>query len=138
MSAFRAQAPDSTKRKGNMEKRERVVIVANRTPAAKSAGGLASGLLDALRRERSLWFGWSGELREDVGNNTVQLFSRDALTVAAIPLTEDAHNRYYNGFANGVLWPAFHHRLDLMRFSEDDYAGYLEVNQHMAAQLRPL
>lgn len=121
-----------------MEKRERVVIVANRTPAAKSAGGLASGLLDALRRERSLWFGWSGELREDVGNNTVQLFSRDALTVAAIPLTEDAHNRYYNGFANGVLWPAFHHRLDLMRFSEDDYAGYLEVNQHMATQLRPL
>jgi len=120
-----------------MDKHERVVIVANRTPAAKSAGGLASGLLDALRREPSLWFGWSGELREDDGNR-VQLFSCDSLTVAAIPLTPDAHNRYYNGFANGVLWPAFHHRLDLMRFSEDDYAGYLQVNEHMAAQLRPL
>jgi len=120
-----------------MDKQERVVIVANRTPAAKSAGGLASGLLDALRQERSLWFGWSGELREH-GCNSVQLFSLDCLTVAAIPLTPDAHNRYYNGFANGVLWPAFHHRLDLMCFSEDDYAGYLEVNRHMAAQLRPL
>ncbi len=120
-----------------MNKHERVVIVANRTPAAKSAGGLASGLLDALRQERSLWFGWSGEIREDDAN-CVQLFSCDRLTVAAIPLTADAHNRYYNGFANGVLWPAFHHRLDLMRFSDDDYVGYLEVNQHMAEQLRPL
>ncbi len=121
-----------------MEKQERVVIVANRTPGAKSAGGLASGLLDALKKERSLWFGWSGELREDDGNTTVQLHSRGHLTVAAIPLTPEEHNRYYNGFANGVLWPAFHHRLDLMCFSEDDYAGYLGVNQLMAAQLRPL
>lgn len=121
-----------------MEKRERVVIVANRTPGAKSAGGLASGLLDALRKERSLWFGWSGELREDDGNATVQLFSCDSLTVAAIPLTPDAHNRYYNGFANGVLWPAFHHRLDLMCFSDEDYTGYLDVNRLMATQLKPL
>ena len=120
-----------------MDKQERIVIVANRTPGVKSAGGLASGLLDALRRENSLWFGWSGELREDE-NHTVQLSTRDRLTVAAIPLTPDAHNRYYNGFANGVLWPAFHQRLDLMCFSEDDYNGYLEVNQHMAEQLRPL
>src|SRR5690606_7538285 len=121
----------------NMKKHGRVVIVANRTPAAQSAGGLASGLLDALRRERSLWFGWNGGLREDDGN-CVQRFSCDRLTVAAIPLSPEAHNRYYNGFANGVLWPAFHQRLDLMRFSDDDYAGYLEVNEHMATQLRPL
>lgn len=120
-----------------MKEHERVVIVANRTPAAKSAGGLASGLLDALRKQRSLWFGWNGELREDDGN-CVQLFSCGRLTVAAIPLTPEAHDRYYNGFANGVLWPAFHHRLDLMAFSDDDYTGYLEVNRHMASQLRPL
>ena len=120
-----------------MDKQERIVIVANRTPAVKSAGGLASGLLDALKRERSLWFGWSGELREDT-TNTLQLYSQGKLTVAAVPLTPDAHNRYYNGFANGVLWPAFHQRLDLMCFSEDDYNGYLEVNQRMAEQLRPL
>lgn len=120
-----------------MDKHERVVIVANRTPAAKSAGGLASGLLDALRQERSLWFGWSGELRDD-DSHSMQLHSIGELTVAAIPLTQEAHNRYYNGFANGVLWPAFHHRLDLMAFSECDYAGYLQVNRHMALQLRPL
>lgn len=122
---------------GSMEESDRMVIVANRTPAAKSAGGLASGLLDALQRESSLWFGWSGDLRDD-GCNSLQLFSLDRLTVAAIPLTTQAHSRYYNGFANGVLWPAFHHRLDLMCFSEDDYAGYMDVNRHMAAQLRPL
>ncbi len=122
---------------GDMEQHERVVIVANRTPATKTAGGLACGLLDALREKPSLWFGWSGELRED-DSNSVQLSSIDSLTVAAIPLAREAHNRYYNGFANGVLWPAFHHRLDLMRFSETDYTGYLEVNRHMAEQLRPL
>lgn len=120
-----------------MSEQERLVIVANRTPAVKSAGGLASGLLDALKAKPSLWFGWSGELRDDDAN-CVQLFSLGRLTVASIPLTTEAHNRYYNGFANGVLWPAFHHRLDLMSFSEEDYAGYQEVNQHMATQLRPL
>ena len=120
-----------------MDEHERVVIVANRTPAAKSAGGLASGLLDALRKQPSLWFGWSGELRDD-DSSSMQLFSLDKLSVAAIPLSRDAHNRYYNGFANGVLWPAFHHRLDLMCFNEDDYAGYLQVNEHMAGQLKPL
>lgn len=120
-----------------MDEQERVVIVANRTPAAKSPGGLASGLLDALRRQPSLWFGWSGELRDD-DSSSMQLFSLDKLSVAAIPLPREAHNHYYNGFANGVLWPAFHHRLDLMCFNDDDYAGYLEVNQHMAAQLKPL
>lgn len=120
-----------------MEQHERVVIVANRTPAAKSAGGLATGLLDALKEKPSLWFGWSGELRED-DCNSVQLFSLERLTVAAIHLAREVHNRYYNGFANGVLWPAFHHRLDLMSFNEHDYAGYLEVNQHMAEQLQPL
>ncbi|MFA7669255.1 MAG: trehalose-6-phosphate synthase [Burkholderiaceae bacterium] len=120
-----------------MDMQERVVIVANRTPAANSAGGLASGLLDALKKQPSLWFGWSGELRDE-GSHTVQLFSRNRLTVAAIPLSPEAHNRYYNGFANGVLWPAFHHRLDLMCFTDDDYLGYLEVNRLMAKQLRPL
>lgn len=120
-----------------MDEHERVVIVANRTPAAKSAGGLASGLLDALRKQPSLWFGWSGELRDDE-SSSMELFSLDKLSVAAIPLAREAHNRYYNGFANGVLWPAFHHRLDLMRFNDDDYSGYLGVNQHMAAQLKPL
>ena|SRR5690554_3282340 len=120
-----------------MDQHERVVIVANRTPAAKSAGGLASGLLDALRQKPSLWFGWSGELRDD-DSSTLQLFSMDSLTVAAIPLQREAHNRYYNGFSNGVLWPAFHHRLDLMCFHEDDYTGYVEVNRHMAEELKPL
>src|SRR5690606_8405192 len=102
----------------DMDEQERVVIVANRTPAAKSPGGLASGLLDALRRQPSLWFGWSGELRDD-DSSSMQLFSLDKLSVAAIPLRREAHNHYYNGFANGVLWPAFHHRLDLMCFDDD-------------------
>ncbi len=46
----------------------RLVVVSNRIalPDDKksSAGGLAVGILGALRR-RGLWFGWSGEIGDD-------------------------------------------------------------------------
>ena len=36
---------------------------------------------------------------------------------------------YYNGYANRVLWPILHYRLDLAEFSRRDLGGYLRVNE---------
>jgi trehalose-6-phosphate synthase len=50
-------------------------------------------------------------------------------------LVEADYQEYYNGFANRVLWPILHYRLDLAEFSRRDLSGYRRVNAHFANQL---
>jgi trehalose 6-phosphate synthase len=53
-------------------------------------------------------------------------------------LAEPDYQEYYNGFANRVLWPILHYRLDLAEFSRRDLSGYRRVNAHFANQLQNL
>ena len=55
-------------------------------------------------------------------------------TSSAISRRED-FEEYYNGFANRVLWPILHYRLDLAEFSRRDLSGYLRVNEHFADEM---
>ena len=47
----------------------RLVVVSNRvapiTEGEATAGGLAAGVMDALRHSGGLWFGWSGNTVPD-------------------------------------------------------------------------
>ncbi|HAB74850.1 MAG TPA: alpha,alpha-trehalose-phosphate synthase, partial [Pantoea sp.] len=55
----------------------RLVVVSNRIaiPDGKkaSAGGLAVGILDALKSTGGLWFGWNGEISEFSGEEEDEL-----------------------------------------------------------------
>lgn len=46
----------------------RLVVVSNRVAPIQegeaTAGGLAAGVLDALKQTGGLWFGWSGEVTD--------------------------------------------------------------------------
>ena len=53
-------------------------------------------------------------------------------------LAEADYQEYYNGFANRVLWPILHYRLDLAEFSRRDLSGYRRVNAHFANELNNL
>src|ERR1700683_3935594 len=44
----------------------------------------------------------------------------------------------YNGFANRVLWPILHFRLDLAEFARRDLTGYMRVNDHFATELEKI
>ena len=50
-------------------------------------------------------------------------------------LAEEDYQEYYGGFANRVLWPILHYRIDLAEFTRRDLTGYLRVNQHFADEL---
>ncbi|HZB91738.1 MAG TPA: alpha,alpha-trehalose-phosphate synthase (UDP-forming) [Stellaceae bacterium] len=119
----------------------RLVVVSNRVamadPAAKAAGGLAVGILAALKRSGGIWFGWSGEVTE-TPPEAAEVALRDDITYATLDLARRDYEQYYNGFANRVLWPLFHYRPDLIDFQREDFAGYLRVNRQFALQLRPL
>lgn len=118
----------------------RLVVVSNRIapPDDKkaSAGGLAVGVLGALKTAGGLWFGWSG----DIGNEDQPLKkeTRGNITWASFNLSEQDYEEYYCQFSNAVLWPAFHYRLDLVKFQRESWEGYTRVNSMLADKLLPL
>jgi trehalose 6-phosphate synthase len=120
----------------------RLVCVSNRLVVPKragaSAGGLAVGVLAAMKARGGLWFGWSGELTADDEPAPAALAIRDGVTYATVDLTHEDHALYYVGFANGVLWPTFHYFLNDLRYSEPEYAAYQRVNALFAGRLLPL
>ena len=119
----------------------RLVNVSNRValPGARADGGLAVGLLAAMQASGGLWFGWNGTAYADNSappNPSLQ--QRGNVSFATIPLPETALGRYYNGFANGTLWPLFHYFVDSFRYDPEQYAAYCHVNALFAAGLQPL
>src|SRR5690606_8499339 len=118
----------------------RLVCVSNRiTLPRKSAapGGLAVGVLSALKRTGGLWFGWGGEtIDEEPGDPDMHI--REGVTYATIELRRTEFNRYYNGYSNDVLWPLFHYFLKGMRYTSEDHDAYENVNRTFALKLAPL
>ncbi len=120
----------------------RLVVVSNRVAPVKqprpgSQGGLAVGVLAALRDRGGIWFGWNGKISQQSGQKPA-IVSAGRLTYATIDLNQTDYDEYYFGFANRSLWPLFHYRLDLSEFNRRDYEGYRRTNRLFASRLRPL
>ena len=117
----------------------RLILVSNRVPtptagAAQRSGGLEVVLAPTFRQNPGVWFGWSGKVvpRDQVSTQTVE---RGNSAYVVTDLSEEDYHEYYNGFANRVLWPVLHYRIDLAEFNRRDLTGYLRVNQHFANEL---
>ncbi|MEO3997861.1 alpha,alpha-trehalose-phosphate synthase (UDP-forming) [Mesorhizobium sp. CAU 1732] len=117
----------------------RLVVVSNRVAdlrKSSQSGGLAVGLADALRERGGVWFGWDGETVatrpteakvDEIGN----------VRMISMPIRQEDYNDYYIGYANSVLWPLFHYRLDLVSFRPAFFEGYMRVNLQFASLLAP-
>ncbi|MEB6378236.1 alpha,alpha-trehalose-phosphate synthase [Leclercia adecarboxylata] len=118
----------------------RLIVVSNRIapPDDKkaSAGGLAVGVLGALKSTGGLWFGWSGEIGCE--EKPLKKVTRGNITWASFNLSEQNYEEYYCQFSNAVLWPAFHYRLDLVKYKREAWEGYQRVNGLLADKLQPL
>jgi trehalose 6-phosphate synthase len=119
----------------------RLVIVSNRiAPVGEGGpppGGLAVGVLEALRERGGIWLGWSGKIVETLPDRP-RFRQFGGIAIAELDLTQAEYDAYYLGYANGTLWPAFHYRLDLMEFSRPNLDGYRAVNRRFAATLAEL
>jgi trehalose 6-phosphate synthase len=69
------------------------------------------------------------------GEEAVRSLEHGDVTYITTDLARADYNEYYNGFANRMLWPILHYRLDLSEFTNRDLNGYLRVNDLFAAQL---
>src|SRR5579862_6472240 len=118
----------------------RLVVVSNRVAPIQegeaTTGGLAAGVLDALRQKGGLWLGWSGDISEAPGQLIQQTIG--AISLSTIDLSRQDYDLYYRGFANGSLWPVLHYQIGLGRFEWPEFEGYRHVNEMFAAALAEL
>jgi trehalose 6-phosphate synthase len=122
----------------------RLVVVSNRVSTfdrATKAGGLAVAVADTLQKTGGIWFGWNGEIAEEAGSRGVKVKRTPLAEFITLSLTPKEYERYYLGYANRVLWPVFHNRLDLAEFEGGFFASYSETNAKFAealvAELKP-
>jgi trehalose 6-phosphate synthase len=119
----------------------RVVAVSNRVgsprEADKAAGGLAVGVLGALRASGGIWFGWNGDLTEGDTHDPV-IEEHGNIRFVGIDLNKTDYESYYNGFSNRVLWPLFHYLLSFIEYKRTEFDAYLRVNTTFARKLIPL
>ncbi|HEV8612024.1 MAG TPA: bifunctional alpha,alpha-trehalose-phosphate synthase (UDP-forming)/trehalose-phosphatase [Gemmatimonadales bacterium] len=122
----------------------RVLIVSNRLPVTlrrrdggfeveRSSGGLATGLRGPHERGDGWWLGWPGladELTEAERAELTDRLTRDRLAPLFLSATELA--RYYDGFANGFIWPVFHYLTGQVPHRTEDWPVYREVNERFA------
>jgi trehalose 6-phosphate synthase len=118
----------------------RLVVVSNRVAPIQegeaTAGGLAAGVLDALKQKGGLWFGWSGEVSDTSEPKPERTVG--PITLFTIDLSRRDYDEFYRGFANGTLWPVLHYQVGLGRFEWAEFEGYRRVNDLFATALTPL
>jgi trehalose 6-phosphate synthase len=117
----------------------RLVVVSNRVAVpsgdgSKRAGGLEVALRPALQKNGGLWLGWSGKVGAARDLETRSFHDKNVDYVVT-DLSRGDFQEYYNGFANRVLWPILHYRLDLAEFARRDLSGYFRVNDHFANEI---
>ena len=115
----------------------RLIVVSNRVSVPDDrrgvrAGGLEVAIKAALKPRSGFWFGWSGRVGEPGPAKTVE---HDNISYITVDLRKADHQEFYNGFANSVLWPILHYRLDLAEFTRRDLSGYQRVNEFFALNI---
>jgi trehalose 6-phosphate synthase/phosphatase len=122
----------------------RLLIVSNRLPitltqkdgqleVARSTGGLATGLAGPHERRDGLWIGWPGDTGDLSAAKRAEVAQRLA-AMRAVPvwIAADEAKRFYEGFCNGVLWPAFHDLLDQLPIHMQGWTAYERANRRFA------
>ena len=118
-----------------------LLIVSNRLPVRVErtadgfayepvAGGLATSLQSLRHVYRLRWLGWPGL---PVENETERATIAQDLSrrLDAVPIFLPAHifDAYYEGFANGTLWPLFHYFPQHAHYDADEWEAYRRVNE---------
>ncbi|MDP3891874.1 trehalose-6-phosphate synthase [Nocardioides sp.] len=122
-------------RKGSAD----LVIVANRLPVdrvhdtdgtqgwRRSPGGLVSALEPVMRANDGAWIGWPGGTDVDL-----KPFVEDGLQLVPVSLSADEIEEFYEGFANGTLWPLYHDLVAKPEFHREWWESYVTVNRRFA------
>lgn len=124
----------------------RLLVVSNRLPIVlekkdsgwslkPGSGGLVSALAPVLSHRGGLWIGWPGLPLEKGGAWEAVLAGgyRDrGYDLVPVLLSNEEVHGFYEGFANGILWPLFHDLVGRCEFDPSFWYTYLQVNRKYA------
>ncbi len=117
-----------------------LIIVSHRVSVPKQStapGGLAVGVLAALRQCGGTWLGWSGTLADEPAA-TPRISEQDGIRFATLDLPRAEFEAYYSGFCNGSLWPLCHYFPGRFSYDPAHYAAYQAINRRLAASVASL
>lgn len=125
----------------------KLIVVSNRLPITvssdengfkykKTSGGLVTGIESLSNHIDFVWMGnVSGiELTEE-NKSKITKDCWDKFTSVPVFLSPELNDLSYNGFCNGILWPAIHSFPDNVKFGEAEYEGYKEYNRIFANRI---
>ncbi len=127
-----------------MEVTGRLLLVSNRLPmtakvdrghlaVSQSTGGLVTGLRRAHEHMGGSWIGWPGDVSRMKEKHRRELEEMlQAGGCVPVHLTSEEVSLYYDGFANGVLWPLFHQMVDRIPVPSLQWDAYRSVNEKFA------
>lgn len=121
------------------------IIVSNRLPISitkqdgkliynPSSGGLATAMSSIGKEHPLLWIGWPGIASDDLTQAEQRQLTKDLRKDGYIPvfLTKEQIDGYYDGYANGTLWPLFHYFPHHSDWQDTDWHTYEVVNNLFA------
>lgn len=98
-----------------------------------SSGGLATGLAGVHEAGEGRWIGWLGPeaptAPEEVSALAPELEARRITDVRLDPVEV---KRFYEGYANGLIWPVFHYATAQLPLEVRDFDAYEAVNERFA------
>jgi trehalose 6-phosphate synthase/phosphatase len=92
-------------------------------------GGLVSTLGPVMRKCAGTWL---GGIPCESQRSAPFALSGEGYRVAALPLSHSEMEGYFDGFANGTLWPLLHSLPMHTRFDPGHWKSYREVNERFA------
>lgn len=124
----------------------KTIIVSNRLPLSAekkegemiykpSSGGLATGLGCIFSEDNNIWIGWPGI---ELGDKDEQVWTTSHLEgkkMVPVFLDQEEIEDFYEGFSNGVLWPACHYFPQYITYESRFWEAYVKVNQKFCAAI---
>jgi alpha,alpha-trehalose-phosphate synthase [UDP-forming] len=119
-----------------------LLMVSNRAPVeltrgphgtrrvARTVGGLAGALDEALRERGGTWVAWVGP---EAGEVLAPEVTGLGYPIHGVRLKDHEVNNYYGGFSNQVLWPLCHSLPTLCNFQPAFWGAYRQANARFAA-----
>ena len=92
-----------------------------------SSGGLVTGLAPLHEKSEGIWVGYPGETPTE---ETLHELQRRRLLPVPVPGRD--YRDYYEGYANGSLWPLFHYFIEQCEFRPEHFEAYRRVNEMFA------
>ncbi|MBK9579228.1 MAG: trehalose-6-phosphate synthase [Fibrobacterota bacterium] len=122
----------------------KLIVVSNRGPlqhehnadgsivAKSGAGGLATAMEPVLRACGGTWVCYGGGSADFEVADSFGKVELGPYWLRFVRIEEKTYSHYYNGYANGALWPLFHNAFSEPVFQAEDWQAYVDANRAFA------